>query len=70
MTAHPDPIPGLVGMDSVRIRVVDDPSIDAIEVTVSNGGERLRLVLSSSAGIDMALRLIAACNRLAHSHDD
>jgi hypothetical protein len=49
---------------------VDDPSIDAIEVTVSNGGERLRLVLSSSAGIDMALRLIAACNRLAHSHDD
>jgi hypothetical protein len=65
MTA-PDPIPALV---AVRLRVNDDPELDAVEITVANGSERLRLVLNTNAGIDLALRLIAACNRLARRHD-
>jgi hypothetical protein len=60
----PDPIPALIGMKPVRLRVQEGSSLEAVEIEIANG-ETLRVVLATDSAIDLALRLIGACNRLA-----
>jgi len=62
-----DLIAKITGLSEVRLKLRPDPDLGAVEIALAS--EPVALVLTETAALDMALRLIGAVARLRRSGD-